>query len=275
MLEVEEVILGGELVVSEEFVEGAVELIGTAFDDHLQDGTAVLSVFGGVGRGLHAELFEGIDRWGEGGGVDAGFGGDDAVESHLLVDFALAVGADGNAVSGDGEAAGTIEAHADAELNAGDEDGEGGDVAAVEREFNDAFVIDIAADGGVFGFEGGAGGGDFDDFRCLTDLELEIDTGLLLELDGDVLLLFGFESRGGDADRVFADIDEGEGEVAFAIGDGLTGGAGTASAEGDFGAGNGGARGVGDGAEDFGGRRLGIGDVVDQQQEQRNVGEFH
>lgn len=124
-----------------------------------------------------------------------------------MIDFALAVGGDGDAVAGDGEAAGAIEAHADAELDAGDEDGEGGDVAAVQGEFDDAFVVDVAADGGVLGLQGHAGGGDFDGFGGLADLHLEVDAGFLLELDGDVLLLFGFEALGGDPYGVFADVD--------------------------------------------------------------------
>ena len=107
-MKIQEVILGGEFVITKEFVEGAMKLIRTRFNDHLHDGAAILAVFGGVRRGLNSKLFERVDGGREGGGVHAGFGGDNAIEGDLLIDFALAVGADGDAVARNGEAAGAI-----------------------------------------------------------------------------------------------------------------------------------------------------------------------
>lgn len=85
----------------------------------MHDGAAVLAVFGGVGRGLYLELFERVNGGGEGCRVDARFGGDDAIEGDLLIHFPLSVGADGAAVAWNWKAAGAVESHADAELDAG------------------------------------------------------------------------------------------------------------------------------------------------------------
>ena len=66
--------------------------------------------------------------------------------------------------------------------------------AAVEGEFHDAFVVDVTADGRILGLESDTRGDDFDDVGGGANLELDIDAGLLLQLQSDALLLGFFES---------------------------------------------------------------------------------
>ena len=64
-----------------------------------------------------------------------GSGGYYAVERHLLIHFALAIGTDGYGGAGDRIRTGTlsVEPHSNSVLYAGSEDREPGDVAAVQR----------------------------------------------------------------------------------------------------------------------------------------------
>ena len=134
------------MVVTHEFVKGAVELIRAGLGDGVDDRARAMAVLGAVVVGEDAELLERIGIRREGGGVELRVVVVAAVEEVVVRDAAGAVDGVGGGLAevGGGGVAGD---------GAGDEQLELQCVAAVERQFGDAFFVDGFADGSPGGFD--------------------------------------------------------------------------------------------------------------------------
>src|SRR5262245_6705645 len=112
--------LGVELVVAQEFEEGAMEVVGAALHRNCDLRAATETIFGGVGASLDFEFLDRFNGRHEIRDVDARVFGVDAVETDDLMNLALAIGADGESLAGNRETAEAVAAAgAITELHAG------------------------------------------------------------------------------------------------------------------------------------------------------------
>src|ERR1019366_9520 len=99
-LKVQEVVLGGELVVAEELVDSPVEVVGSALHGNLHNRAGALPELGRVRAGRDFEFLDGVNRGGEGHHVILRPRDIHAVQGYLHADGALAVGVHRHHASG-------------------------------------------------------------------------------------------------------------------------------------------------------------------------------
>ena len=194
-LEVIEVLIGGDLVVAQELEQRAVEVVAAALHRDRGHGAAAKPDFRRVSVGLNLELFDRLDRGNEVGDVNARILRVHAIERNDLVNLALPVGADRVAGSRDREAARPVgHAAAASELNARNQDRQLDDVAAVQRQLDDAFVLYHAADNRILCVEGDRRRRNLDRLGDVTNFQNEIIADLTARLDALVSNGAGFEA---------------------------------------------------------------------------------
>ena len=189
-------------VVAVEFEAGAVEAVGARFRDHVHL-ARLAAEFRGVDAGLDLELLERVDRGEKDVGVEVDVGVVDAVERVEVELAALArnrqllggarAALPGARLPGAGELGADVRAERD-ELEI---------VPAVQRQFDDAPVLDHRADGGIRRLDQRR---DADDRRLFGDraqLHREVDARRLLHLQFNVAVQ-GFEPHQLGGDRVGA-----------------------------------------------------------------------
>ena len=185
-----EEIAGVGLVVAEEVVGAAVELIGTGLGDDVDGGTGVASLVGREEAGLDFELADRFDGGTEDDGESEAFVVVNAVPEEVVGAFAIAVGEDFTARA---EVVWTGAGHDGApgtEADAGDARSEGGElyeVASIEREVGDLALLDDLTDGRAIAFDERVGGADFDGFGDAADLKLKVESGGLVDFETNVL----------------------------------------------------------------------------------------
>jgi len=223
--EIGEEAIGVEFVIAEEFEEGAVELVGAVLEGDVDDGAGGAAIFGGVAGGLDFELLHGVEMSVDGEG-----------DAFLAGAIDIVAGCSGG--------------------GAGDESGEGHEVAIADGHLQDCPVVDNLRERGSFRVDEGLAALDGNGFLGVSGLESDIDADGLIDLEPDVALLEPFEAGGFDADGVVP--DDKISEQVDAIGAGIDG-AGDAGGEirdGDTGVRDDGAASVGDDAGDAGGGSL-------------------
>jgi len=250
--EIGEEAIGVEFVIAEEFEEGAVELVGAVLEGDVDDGAGGAAIFGGVAGGLDFELLHGVETGYDDGVTEEGGVVVDAIEHEVVVFDALSVDGEGDAFL-----AGAIDIVAGCSGGgAGDESGEGHEVAIADGHLQDCPVVDNLRERGSFRVDEGLAALDGNGFLGVSGLESDIDADGLIDLEPDVALLEPFEAGGFDADGVVP--DDKISEQVDAIGAGIDG-AGDAGGEirdGDTGVRDDGAASVGDDAGDAGGGSL-------------------
>ena len=141
--------------------------------------------------------------------MDAGVLRVDAIERGHLIGFPLAVRANREALSRDREPARTIAAAgAFAVLHAGNQHRQALHVAAVQREFNDAAILDHRAHRGVFCLQGHRIGDYLNRLRHTAYVELEILAHLRRRLQPQALDEPGLESWLFTSDHVVANREQ-------------------------------------------------------------------
>src|SRR6266478_1578040 len=125
------------------------QAVGAALHSHTDHGAAAKAVFGRVGVGLDPELLQSLYRRHEIGDVDARIFGVGSIQTDHLKYLAYTVGADGEACAGNRKSTQTVAAPgAVPELHAWNENRQAHHVAAIQRQLDDALVLDDAADVG-------------------------------------------------------------------------------------------------------------------------------
>ena len=122
--------------------------------------------------------------------------------------------------------------------------------AAVRCQLAELLSGDDAADFAGIGLHGDGGCLDRNLFLSAADRQLKIDTSTITNLQGKVLLLGGFESRGSGADRVASDVEVGGNVLSVSAGGQSAGEASIEISDSDSGVSDGGAGGIGDGTDD-------------------------
>jgi len=219
-----------EVLVLEEGVGRAVELVGSGLQDR-DDGTSVgvAELCGSIG-GDNADLGNGIGRWVIGDEVVLRFVEIGTVEGVVVGLVAVAIDGSDAVVEGaplDGVVAGhSLGVGGD---GAGLEEGHGGEVASVEWDVGDLVGGEGDAKGGVVGVEDRSGlGADIGDGGGSAGLELGIELGGLVDLEGE-----GGELRGGEAGGGYGDLVLADGKEAGAVEADLVGGDGCIDAGSD------------------------------------------
>ncbi len=141
-----------------------------------------MAELGGIDAGLHLEFLQRVDGRQHDVGVEIGVGVVDAVEREVVEHDALAGDGDRligavatlarTGLAGGGRQRGRVGRERD-QLQI---------VAAVQRQFDDALVVDHGADGGVLGLQLGGAGFDGDGFGHLADGQAEIEADGLLDV---------------------------------------------------------------------------------------------
>ncbi len=223
------------------------EAVGAGLGSDVDDSAKREAVFGGHGTGLDFKFLHRVD--GE-VGVEVGVvavGRDHAIDQHIVDGVGTAVDAP---IAEAGAAVGESALNGSGVgMNVGGEQDEGERIASVEGQFLDVTVFDDLSDGAVFGVDDRRGTGDLDGFGDGSDIEADIDFGLLIDLQDDPGA-DGFLEAGmlGD-DLIGADVQGGSGVETVLIGFGVDGAVGIDVDDGDFCAGDGGSAGIGDGTE--------------------------
>ena len=161
-------------------------LVAAGLGEHVDLG-GVAPELGRVNAGLHLELLQRVDRGQDHVGVEVGVGILDAVQREVVEHDALSGHRD--------RLVGAVAALARAGLAGGRRDG--GDVgrerdqlqivAAVERQFDDALVLDHGTDGGVLGLQLGGRTRYLDGFGYLSERKGDIQANGLLHLHLDLV----------------------------------------------------------------------------------------
>ena len=231
----------------------AVKIVGAFLEDDVDDGAAVVAVFGGEAVVLDFEFLNDFDGGlvvDVGGAAFALFGGagERAVEPDFRGGIALAVG---DEVGAGG--VGVLRAGAGGFGDAAGEKDEAEEAAIDERDVANVLVGDVGAERGVAGVEERGLVGDVDGFGGAAGIESEVDVGFLADGEGETFALLGVEAGGGDADGVGGWANANEDEDAALVGVERGGDAGAFVGERDFCAGNDTAAGVGNDAGELSG----------------------
>src|SRR5207247_10553578 len=118
-------------------------------------------------------------------------------------------------------AAGTIGAAGpDAELDARNQDGEVLHVPAIERQLDNAAVIDDGAGAGVFRIEEYGVGRDLDRFDDAANIQPDVLAGLERRFDADAADDLGLKALSLDPDIVVSDLEQRKSIVAGLVGRG-------------------------------------------------------
>ena len=121
-------------------------------------------------------------------------------------------------------------------------------VAAVERQFDVAFVVDYGADACGLALNHGSCGGDFDSLGDAADLQVEGESDDLRSLQRYAVLALRSEALLFDADVISPRLERRDIEEPLIVGLGQSLGIGGWIGDGDFGAGNASAGSIDDGA---------------------------
>ncbi len=235
-----------EEVVADVVERGSVEAVGAVLDGEVDDAAGEAAILGAVVGGLHAELLNGVERRRD---LRAGVAG-------IFVVDAVDVDAGGVGARPAGDVGCALGFDLGG-LDAGDGEGEVVEVAAVEGNLGDFDGRDDIALGHVFGVdETDVVGGDGDGGGDVANLELNVEAGGLVGLQLEVLLGGGLEAGHGDGHVIQTGIERGDGVLALAGGGDGPDLVSAGVADGHGGAGDDGARDVGDAADESGGRRL-------------------
>ena len=186
-----------ERAVAKKFPDRAVVIVRAALgrDIHLANAPPE---FRGINAGLDFELLNGIHRGQEQVGVEVGFGVGDPVDA-VVIEFTAGtrnrerlIGAVATQSRAGGPGAGAsvdVEGRADIRTEAHQLQ----KIAPVQRQINNAFVVDDRADAGVLRVEQRSTAGNFDGFGDCAHPELEIETGGLLYLQLNLRADFGLK----------------------------------------------------------------------------------
>src|SRR6185437_307868 len=261
-----EVVVGFEGAVAVLLVEIAVPLVGALAGDELDLHRAFAEAVGAAGGGGDGDLFDGIAA-----GHD---GVEDAVGAFEVV--VLDVDAiEGDVDGGLGQAVDQGLADGVAGLGAGLGGDELGGVAAGEGQIVDLLAFDGGADGGGVGLDDLGAAGDLDGLVGLADGQAHVDGGGDGGINRDVGDGLGLEAGVGGGDGVGAGGDAGDGPEALGVGAGVEALAGGGIDDLDGRAGHGGVAGVGDGAAEPGGDRLGDAEDGEEEDRQRTHSTAH
>ena len=241
-------VAGVEDVVAMELEDVAVEIVGTGLGGDGDDaGTA--TELGGEDAGERFELADGFDAGGDDDGIKRVFVVVDAVDEPGVSVGAAAEGVEirraaGVKGRGPGEVlTGLAGGNARVEIN------ELGEVTPVEGEFAHRAGADDFAEFGGFGTHKRGGGSYLDRFRDVTDGELEVGAGLLVNFEEEVGLDSFLKALLLDGDGVSAGDEERDVERARVVALGAAGGVLVDFGDGDGGGGDGGTSGISYGAE--------------------------
>ena len=209
-LEREEGIGGAEGTVAKIVKRGAMYVVGAGLGDDVDHGTGGASLLGAVGIGGDAKLLH--DFGGElvGGAIASAGLGEESVVVVQAVDQGGVLeptnAAEGEiAVGGRGKAARILR-------DAGGEQGEIGEAAAVQRKVVDGTFVEEGGDGTGLGFNQGGGGGDGDLLLRSRDGEMEYKEGGSADIDMQLGRDLGRHVQGCDASEVIAGRKQLEGE---------------------------------------------------------------
>ena len=173
-----EIVVRIERRVAEELVGAAVELVGAGLVDDVQDAAEAAAVLGGIVRAEHLELLDRVDRGEHRDArepVDGGEGGRHPVDHRIHHRRPRAVDAVAHRVVVVADRAGHARRQEDQRI----------DVAGVQRQLEDAAVVDELADRAAARLEQRGVGPDFDFVGEIADFEGEVDDHRRVDLDGD------------------------------------------------------------------------------------------
>ena len=210
-----EVVAGIERVIAQELPRAGVKLLRAGLDDSCHRGRRRQAVFRAVVRGHLPELGDGVHR-----GHNVGTAATAAVAALApsskyrlwliahAVETHIGVAADWRRDLEIALAAGCAGRQRNQRVHA----------AAVGGELAELLSGDDVADFAGVGLHGDRGGFDRDLFLGAADLELEVDTGTIADLQHDVLLLGNFEAGGRGSNGVASDAKIGDNVLAVAAG---------------------------------------------------------
>ena len=247
-----EMVGGVEEIVAKEFEEGSVPLVRAGLGGGLEQGAGDGAELGVVVTGGYFEILERVEVRIDDGDAEDGAFVFGAVEEEAVGGEELAVDVDLHAALGILAGGVLPRVH----LGAGNDEEEGSEVAVEDGKALDFVAGEGGADVGAVGFEQRRVFGDGDGALSFTDLQERVDAGGGVDFDVGVGGEGG-ESGRGDLDVVAAGEEMGLGVVAGFIGFRLERNAAIAVGNGDFGPRDGGAGGIGDGADDVAGDGLG------------------
>ncbi len=196
------------------------ELVGARLDDGVDDGAVAPAEFRAVGVGLDFEFLQSFNR-----GLDDEVGfveqvGEvgivvDAVEQEVVLQRTRAVGAEAEAtlVAGAGLAG----------SSAGSEQGELGEIAAIEGKVGDALAINDLTEFGSLGLKQGGGAGHQYFLGQQADLQRHVDGDAALHVQFDGLGDSLLEAALLDSDGVTAHAQRAGDELADLVGGGAEG----------------------------------------------------
>ena len=214
-LEGEERVGGAECAVAEDNRTGAVRWLEPGFRDDVDDGSAGAAEFGAIGVGGDAKLLHGF-----GGEIvrlavaSAGLGVEGvvvvaAVDEEAVLESSNA--AEGEiAIGGRGEAARILR-------DAGGEQGEIGEAAAIEGKVSNGALIEQGGDGAGLGLDKSGGAGDGDIFLSACDGEMEFEFGGGANVDVELRAELRRHAFGRRARGVVAGRKQFQGEAAFGV----------------------------------------------------------
>ena len=192
-------------VVAKEVIDGAVNVVGAGLGGEAHDAAASLAVLGLEAVRIDRKFGESFD----GGGIQGGFFG-----------VAGTVGPDAMPVEGGIPGRGLATAEREALSASARFSGHRDQIKrAAHRatndkgKFVDQLVLDLCRYFRVIRLDGSGGGGNFDLFGHLAELQLQFQADGRRSGDDDVLLDVPFEAGGGDGDAIDAGEEVGGGEL--------------------------------------------------------------
>jgi len=253
-----EEVVAVELLVAEEAVPRAVEVVGARFGQDVHHRTGRAAGLGGVHVGLHLHLGDGVDRRPHADGADVALVVVHAVDQVVVDDVVLAVDRHGGGLAAIVGAVAARQRVGQPLVRAGHHAHQADDVAAVERQVLHRRLGQQRADSGAVGLHQRRLRGDGDVLGEGADGELRVDADAVAGRDPDVAAERA-EALQFDLDGVAADGQQREDVVAGVAGDLRAGVAGGRVGDGHRRPGQRAAAGVGHPADHVGGGHLRLG----------------
>jgi len=270
-LKSQESIGGSERTVAEVIKDGAVHMIGARLGDNVDDGAAGASLFGAVGIGGDAELLDNFGGDRVGSAITSASLGEESVVVIAAIDEG---GVLESANAAEGEIAVRGRSQATRILgDAGREQGEVGEAAAVQGKIVDGTFVEQCGDGAGLSFDQGGRRGDGDIFLGAGDGEAIFEICGAADIDVELRRDLRRHALGYDASRVIAGRKQFEREAAFGVAGRGVAQAGRDVHNGDGSFGYTAAGGIDDGAADRSGSVLGRERCRDRDQKEDESGE--
>ena len=210
-----EVAAGVEFVIAQEFPQAAMEPVGARAQLQIGIGAGIAAVLRRVVATLHLELLERIEHREQRNVVAPVVYQGDAIDVELHPAVARAVGDDAGTIRRGSVQRRLVNSHSRRQH------GQLHETPAVQGKIDDALRGHHFSQSRILGLQQRRGGRDLHRLLNFADLQLEVNAGLLVDLDHNAGAASGAETWSLDLDSVLAGYQVAD--IVFAVGSGLDG----------------------------------------------------